>query len=45
MFESHERHQLVSDYFIGEKMSKRKPILWMHTELQKSMLVVAILLF
>jgi hypothetical protein len=31
MFESHEHYQLVSDYFIGEKMSKRKPILWMHT--------------
>lgn len=31
MFESHEHYLLVSDYYIGEKMSKRKPILWMHT--------------
>jgi hypothetical protein len=31
MFESHEHYTLVSDYFIGEKMNRRKPILWMHT--------------
>ena len=31
MFESHEHYVLVSDYFIGEKMNRRKPILWMHT--------------
>ena len=31
LFESIEHYQLVSDYFIGEKMSKRKPILWIHT--------------
>lgn len=31
MFESHEQYQLVSDYFIGEKMCRRKPILWIHT--------------
>jgi len=31
MFESAEHYQLVSDYYIGEKMSKRKPILWIHT--------------
>lgn len=30
-FESHEHYKLVSDYFIGEKVNKRKPILWMHT--------------
>ena len=31
LFESEEHYQLVSDYFIGEQMSKRKPILWIHT--------------
>ena len=31
LFESNEHYQLVSDYFIGEQMSKRKPILWIHT--------------
>jgi hypothetical protein len=31
MFESHEHYQLVSDYFIGEQMHRRKPILWIHT--------------
>jgi hypothetical protein len=29
MFESHEHYQYVSEYFIGEKMSKNKPILWL----------------
>jgi hypothetical protein len=31
MFETHEHYVLVSDYFIGEKMNRRKPILWIHT--------------
>jgi len=31
MFESHEHYLLVSDYYIGEKMNRRKPILWIHT--------------
>lgn len=31
MFDSQEHYSLVSDYFIGEKMNRRKPILWMHT--------------
>lgn len=31
MFESHEHYLLVSDYYIGKKMSRRKPILWIHT--------------
>ena len=31
MFESCEHYKLVSDYFIGEKMNRRKPILWIHT--------------
>jgi len=31
LFESNEHYQLVSDYFIGEKMNRRKPILWIHT--------------
>ena len=31
MFESNEHYTLVSDYYIGEKMNRRKPILWMHT--------------
>jgi hypothetical protein len=31
MFETHEHYKLVSDYFIGEKMNRRKPILWIHT--------------
>jgi len=30
-FESKEHYQLVSDYFIGEKMKSQKPILWIHT--------------
>ena len=30
-FESNEHYQLVSDYFIGEKMRAQKPILWIHT--------------
>ena len=29
MFESHEHYQYVSEYFIGDKMSKNKPILWL----------------
>jgi hypothetical protein len=28
LFESQQHYQLVSDYFIGEKMNRRKPILW-----------------
>lgn len=31
MFESHEHYLLVSDYYIGKKMCRRKPILWIHT--------------
>ena len=31
MFESDEHYKLVSDYFIGEKMNRHKPILWIHT--------------
>ncbi len=31
MFESHEHYLLVRDYYIGEKMNHRKPILWIHT--------------
>ena len=30
-FESHEHYKLVNQYFIGEKASRRKPILWIHT--------------
>lgn len=30
-FDSKEQYQLVSDYFIGEKMRAQKPILWIHT--------------
>ena len=29
MFDSHEHYQYVSEYFIGDKMSKNKPILWL----------------
>jgi hypothetical protein len=29
LFESKEHYQFVSEYFIGDKMSKNKPILWM----------------
>jgi hypothetical protein len=28
LFESHEHYKLVSEYFIGEKMNRKKPILW-----------------
>jgi hypothetical protein len=31
LFDTYEHYQLVSDYFIGEQMSRRKPILWIHT--------------
>lgn len=31
LFETQEHYLLVSDYFIGEEMSRRKPILWIHT--------------
>ena len=31
LYESQEHYLLVSDYFIGEKMCKRKPVLWIHT--------------
>jgi hypothetical protein len=31
MFESREHYKLVSDFFIGEKMSHHKPILWIYS--------------
>lgn len=31
LYENQEHYQLVNDYFIGEKMSRQKPILWIHT--------------
>ena len=31
MFESHEQYKLVSDHFIGEKMNRKKPILWIYS--------------
>lgn len=31
MFETHEHYKLVSDHFIGEKMNRRKPILWIYS--------------
>jgi hypothetical protein len=31
VFESSEHYQLVSDYYIGEKLNSNKPILWIHT--------------
>jgi hypothetical protein len=30
-FESSEHYQLVSDYYIGDKLHSSKPILWIHT--------------
>ena len=30
-FESSEHYQLVSDYYIGDKLHSKKPILWIHT--------------
>jgi len=30
-FESSEHYQLVSDYYIGDKLHSTKPILWIHT--------------
>jgi len=31
LYENQEHYQLVNDYYIGEKMSRQKPILWIHT--------------
>jgi hypothetical protein len=31
MFETHEHYKLVSEHFIGEKMNRKKPILWIYS--------------